>query len=269
VKIKINNTIYDSEKEPVMLILSAKDKENINNMHPEAMHFCSYPEGMNLDAILRWMKTEPFKPVIIKECNWCKKKFKIDDYDPEIWDTEDDRFMCNDCAKIHGVPEGWLYVGNEWEIKEVEDSEALTPLQEQMDRITEYINENLDDKIVLYDKVYSIYCDCSQRNWDGYDAAPIEKEAYRNAINLIKLLPGEVIIPDVIAENTGDISLCWERNDETLIVSVGKEKKIQYVRVAERYHLSGDFDFEEEIPLRILNEIKDMGFQYSLVITSL
>ncbi len=42
-KVKICDKIYDSEQEPIMVILSEVDKKNIANMHPEATKYCVYP----------------------------------------------------------------------------------------------------------------------------------------------------------------------------------------------------------------------------------
>jgi len=56
-KVKIGIKVYDSEKEPVMLILNEKDKINIKNMYPDATKFCSFPDSSNKDVVLRWMET--------------------------------------------------------------------------------------------------------------------------------------------------------------------------------------------------------------------
>lgn len=42
-RVKIGDTIYDSNKEPVMLILSDQDKELIANMAEDNSKYCSYP----------------------------------------------------------------------------------------------------------------------------------------------------------------------------------------------------------------------------------
>jgi hypothetical protein len=57
-KVKIGNTIYDSNEEPIMLILSESDKENITNMTTEAVKFCSFPDKYDFDYIKEFMKTE-------------------------------------------------------------------------------------------------------------------------------------------------------------------------------------------------------------------
>lgn len=54
-KVKVRNKIYDGEKEPVMVILSKSDKENIASMTEESEKYCSYPEGSDEDEIVVWM----------------------------------------------------------------------------------------------------------------------------------------------------------------------------------------------------------------------
>ena len=48
-KVKINNKTYDSNEEPIMLILSDQDKKNIKNMADDATKYCSFPEDYNGD----------------------------------------------------------------------------------------------------------------------------------------------------------------------------------------------------------------------------
>ena len=59
-KVKIADKIYDSENEPIMIILSDADKKNISNMCPECTKYLSYPEKFfkNDDIVYAWMKTD-------------------------------------------------------------------------------------------------------------------------------------------------------------------------------------------------------------------
>lgn len=57
-KVKISNKIYDSENEPILLILTDQDKQNINNMHKDSYKFCSYPDEMHSGDIEKWMKAK-------------------------------------------------------------------------------------------------------------------------------------------------------------------------------------------------------------------
>lgn len=50
-KVKIGEKIYDSNEEPILVILSESDKENIKNMSPDATKYCSFPDTYNLNEI--------------------------------------------------------------------------------------------------------------------------------------------------------------------------------------------------------------------------
>jgi hypothetical protein len=59
-KVKIGNTIYDSEKVPIMIILNEKDKFNLSHMPSGAFHYCGYPGGeFTPEQIEKWMKEIP------------------------------------------------------------------------------------------------------------------------------------------------------------------------------------------------------------------
>lgn len=54
--VKIGNKCYDSNQEPIMVILSNDDKELIGSMAPDAFKYCSYPEcGYTEDEICEFM----------------------------------------------------------------------------------------------------------------------------------------------------------------------------------------------------------------------
>jgi hypothetical protein len=55
-KVKIGDTVYDSEKEPIMIIISNDDKKSIENMLPEATKYCSFPNGVEMQIIKDFMK---------------------------------------------------------------------------------------------------------------------------------------------------------------------------------------------------------------------
>lgn len=60
-KIKIKDKIYDGEIEPVMIILSERDKKNIANMSKDATKYCYFPDTEewiknDYEKIRQWMK---------------------------------------------------------------------------------------------------------------------------------------------------------------------------------------------------------------------
>ena len=57
-KVKIGNKYYDSKEQPIMVILSDKDKDNINNMFKNCCMYLTYPEDTNeckKEEIYNWM----------------------------------------------------------------------------------------------------------------------------------------------------------------------------------------------------------------------
>jgi hypothetical protein len=57
-KVKVGDKVYDSEKEPIMVILSESDKKNISNMLSDATKYCSFPDGMSLEYVKEFMKVK-------------------------------------------------------------------------------------------------------------------------------------------------------------------------------------------------------------------
>ena len=57
-KIKVGTMIYDSNEQPVMVILGPLDKNNIRDMAPEATRYCAYPPGMTIMEVEAFMQIE-------------------------------------------------------------------------------------------------------------------------------------------------------------------------------------------------------------------
>jgi len=56
-KVKIDDKIYSGEEQPIMIILTDIDKENIKNMNPECTKYAQFPDDLDKDAIEDWMST--------------------------------------------------------------------------------------------------------------------------------------------------------------------------------------------------------------------
>lgn len=54
--VKIKNRIYDSEDQPIMLILSDDDKFNISHMGKKYAKYLSYPETISTKDAKAFMK---------------------------------------------------------------------------------------------------------------------------------------------------------------------------------------------------------------------
>jgi len=65
-QVKIKNTIYDSENEPIMLILSAQARLNILAMQPNATKYISYPDNISDDRIAQFINETPENPLYVE-----------------------------------------------------------------------------------------------------------------------------------------------------------------------------------------------------------
>ena len=65
-KVKIKNTIYDSENEPIMLVLSAQDRLHILAMKPSSTQFCTYPANMSYDRLEAFIDETPENPLYVE-----------------------------------------------------------------------------------------------------------------------------------------------------------------------------------------------------------
>jgi len=60
-KVKIGNKIYDSNNEPIMIILDNLDKDNIRSMPPEFYKYSAYPKGMSTSDVFKFMECDKDK----------------------------------------------------------------------------------------------------------------------------------------------------------------------------------------------------------------
>ncbi len=56
--VKIGSILYDSNAEPIMLILDDQDKSNISSMDPKCQKYCSYPAEMDPDEARKFMRID-------------------------------------------------------------------------------------------------------------------------------------------------------------------------------------------------------------------
>jgi hypothetical protein len=61
-KVKVGDRIYDSSKEPVMVILTPEDKAKIAAMDSEATKYVSFPDSMKEKAVKKWMNSKQKRP---------------------------------------------------------------------------------------------------------------------------------------------------------------------------------------------------------------
>lgn len=58
-RVKVGEKIYDGKEEPVMVILSKEDKDNIVGMPPELTKYAAYPDDVPREEIKKFMMWTP------------------------------------------------------------------------------------------------------------------------------------------------------------------------------------------------------------------
>lgn len=74
-------------------------------------------------------------------------------------------------------------------------------------------------KRLLADEAFEIYSECSEPDWDGYDAAPLSEDSVLHARRFINLIPVWTPQPDLVPSPDGWFSFEW-RSFPNRILSV-------------------------------------------------
>lgn len=82
-KVKIGDKIYDGDKEPVMVVLTDKDKTNIANMEPWATKYAQFPDSFPDEEIKEFMhlpgeEEVPEEPCRTRKVSGCVHEFESD-----------------------------------------------------------------------------------------------------------------------------------------------------------------------------------------------
>ncbi len=103
-------------------------------------------------------------------------------------------------------------------------------------------------------------CDeCSQPDWDAYDAFPVTLATQRNGVRFLLALPQGTPAPSVGANPHGHISFEWHRAPRrTLSVSITADSQIHYAALLGDGRASGTEPFAAEVPGVVLDLIRDV-----------
>lgn len=108
-------------------------------------------------------------------------------------------------------------------------------------------------KLDLYDQVIEIAADCSEPDWDGYDARPLSPEAKERALQIIRLLPDSVQIPELAPSPEGEISFEWYVGRDRLLSVTPQNELLIYAAIVGPDHTQyGRVPVRETWPEEIL-----------------
>lgn len=155
--------------------------------------------------------------------------------------------QCIDYPSFYAIPSG---IGFSDDFKDL-----VRNIKNQIQKICEplTIGRPLEEAVK---SLLDIYKECSEENWDGYNALPITADAFEEARNIIKLLPTSVPMPEILAEPGGEIGFEWRKGDRLVFVlSVGGKHKINYTGIFGSNKLHGSEYFGESLPSVIIGNL--------------
>lgn len=149
---------------------------------------------------------------------------------------------------------------------------GLSPENSRFKKHIKYIYEELIVSISIYQKILlaeklkelnGIYRECSSPNWDGYNANPISRDTFNQAIGIIRLLSNDYLnlsIPDIVPEPDGDIAFEWEYNEgQTFVFSINEDKTINYAGIFGPNTVHGNEKFIETLPSAIVYNLNRLN----------
>ena len=109
----------------------------------------------------------------------------------------------------------------------------------------------------LRDELATVWDECREPNWDGYDAMPVTQDTLRNAYQFLEAMPADVPAPSIGAEPDGDLTLEWHQSPRrTLSVSVTPGCDLHYSALFGSRRSYGTETFFGDIPEIVLGLIR-------------
>ncbi|MEN8262972.1 MAG: hypothetical protein ABFR82_05875 [Nitrospirota bacterium] len=138
------------------------------------------------------------------------------------------------------------------------DSNKSTKLfVEAISALKNTVGSQLNESLAL---LKNVYAECSETNWDGYDAPPISPNAYWETMSFIRLLPSWIPKPDILGGTDGEIILEWYKNSSRLFaISITGKNELIYAGLFGPYSRNGSTYFGNSIPEEIINYIQKIN----------
>ena len=102
-----------------------------------------------------------------------------------------------------------------------------------------------------------VYEECSEEDWDGYEAVPVSYQTFFEASRLLRMFPPSLPMPDILAEPDGSIGLEWyRRRGFSFAISLGGKDTIYYAGIFGKNETHGKEEFTDFVPENILENLR-------------
>jgi hypothetical protein len=109
-------------------------------------------------------------------------------------------------------------------------------------------------------KLFQLYQECKEPNWDGYDALPVSETTYFFAEQFMRSLPLGTSLPSFGAEPDGDLTIEWYHSPRrTLSISISPGGQLHYSALIGTSKTYGTEEFFGEVPciiVELINRIR-------------
>jgi hypothetical protein len=139
-------------------------------------------------------------------------------------------------------------------------STAQSDPAKELDRMRERIREHLLTSYVISNatervltELKEVRLEASLEGWDGYGARPLDPASYDFAVRFLNALPTTAPLPEVSADNEGEVTLDWIFGQrKALTVSIGRTGRCTYAWMFGQSTNRGTDWIDDEIPASII-----------------
>ncbi len=111
----------------------------------------------------------------------------------------------------------------------------------------------------MQQELSELFVECSEKDWDGYDANPLTERAYleaRRFIQSLSFIPS-FPIPEIVPEPSGEIGFEWyKENRQVFIASVSGKNELVYAGLFGPNKVHGTEYFGDSLPSIIIANLK-------------
>jgi hypothetical protein len=148
-----------------------------------------------------------------------------------------------------------------------EPSNGVGDDAKQVQRLFYYFKSKLLESISLGDvqkanvgKLYSVFEECSQQNWDGYSGLPVSYESFLKAKQFIEDFPLSLPAPEISVDPDGEITFEWYRAPRKVFsVSIGPNNRLSYAGLFGASKTYGTETFHDGIPRVVLDNVQRLA----------
>jgi hypothetical protein len=105
-------------------------------------------------------------------------------------------------------------------------------------------------------QIAAILEECSEANWDGYHARPINRSSVQHACQFLEKLPPDIAAPELTPEPTGILTMVWRKEGYHLIVGINADNQIAWGGTSPEGNVYGEASFGLGIPEELINLLR-------------